>query len=176
MATIYCTQKLKDYIPSKIVQHEVSMPAGEEWNANLFTINRSKCIAFMHKETVYVVVLFDVTKKDIPTLEHRFTEAYIAQLYSDNILKKEQEPAVREQLGAITFRPTDNDRSTLGSLKDTLYRITFYDDGEPDFIERVKQYVATSTNRTPMGSKKYKSAVTLMQDKLNHLLSNDAQA
>jgi len=148
MAKIHCTAKLKNFLRPLIETN--SLEAAEVWNAHLFYTNRKKCICFVNKETLYTVVLFDVLKKDLNNLKTLFVESLIQQLYSDDILEKENELKVRAEFDEISFHPTNNDRSVLGSLNDTLFRIKHW-----GTLEEAINYVSKYVNKTPMGALKF---------------------
>jgi len=162
MVTIYCTSKLEKFL-KPLINKEDSMPVEDQWNANLFYYHGKKCLAFIHKETLYVVVIFEITKSDLKNINSLFTEAFIEQLYSDRILTKEQEPHIRIQLIEISFRQTNNDKSALGSLNDVIYRLTYWSTIDKDF-EKVKNYVRYHINEVPWSSFKYKCSKYLMQE------------
>jgi hypothetical protein len=167
MITVYCTSKLKAFF-KPIMSKEIPLPVGDRWNANLFYLKGRKCVAFLNKETVYVVVLFELKKQDLNNIQSLFTEAFINQLYSDRILDNKQESVVRNNIGTIYFRPTDNDKSALGSLNDSIWRLTSWNTNESDLIAKVKDYVSKQINETPMGSINFKYAKELMQIKIKN--------
>ncbi len=169
MTTIYCTAKLKEFI-KPIIGIETPLSIEHQWNAHLLYLNGRKCIAFLHKETIYTVVLFDIVKKDLVNIEKLFIEEFIKQLYSDKILDKRDEILAREQIGEINFRPTDNDRRTLASLNDKIARLRCWNNSEPNLIERVKNYVSRHINKTPMGAIGFKYPSELMKWKIKNNL------
>lgn len=164
MAIVYCTNKLKSFL--KPLVSDTPLLSQDGWNAHLFYIKARKCIAFIHKETLYVVVLFDVFKKDLSKIRTLFRQAFINQLSSDEILKKrEAEEWIEKYVEQIYFQSTDNDRSVLGSLNDTIARITCWN--TPNMLEEARLYVAKHTNRTPMGAVNYQYPKELMKQKIN---------
>ncbi|MEZ5172107.1 MAG: hypothetical protein R2850_00990 [Bacteroidia bacterium] len=161
MTTVFCTSKLKDFLKGEL-NSENPLASGEQWNANLFLIQGKKCIAFLHKETVYSVVLFNVEQKDISNLKSLFTEACIKQLYSDKILEQSIEPMVRKTIGNISFHSSDRDLSTIASLNDVISRIKFSE-------EKIDEYVAFDLNATPNAKRLYEFPKDLMQKRITEL-------
>jgi len=106
-------------------------------------------------------VLFDVLKKDLNNLKTLFVESLIRQLYSDDILEKENEQNVRAKFDEIRFYPTNNDRSVQGILNDTLFRIKYW-----ETHEEVKNYVSKSVNEIPMKAIKFQYPKEVMREKI----------
>lgn len=169
MNTIFCTEKLKKFF-KPIMSDEMLLSVGDQWNANLTFIDKRKCVAFIHKETLYVVVIFDILTRDLKNIKRLFTEAYIRQLYTDGILERENELLVRNQIGEMYFKPTDNDRKTIGSLTDTIKRISLIKEYHTFNMEAVKNYVARYVNDTPMGAIKYAFPKDKMALKIKNLV------
>jgi hypothetical protein len=159
MVKIHCTAKLKDFL-SPLIETDC-LETGELWNAHLFYLERRKGICFLNKETLYAVVLFDILKKDLKNLKSLFVESLIQQLYSDGILAEENEPKVRAEFAEIHFCPTNNDRSAMGSLNDTLFRVKV-----SETLGEAKNYVSKYVNVTPMGAIKYQYPKDLMREKI----------
>jgi len=159
MVKIYCTAKLKDFLSPLIETN--SLETAEVWNAHLFYLKRKKCICFLNKETLYTVVLFDVLKKDLNNLKTLFVESLIRQLYSDNILEKENEQKVRAEFDEIRFYPTNNDRSVQGCLNDALFRIKYW-----ETLEEAINYVSKYVNELPMRAIKFQYPKEVMREKI----------
>lgn len=164
---IYCTSKLKEFF-KPIISKVDPLAEDDKWNAHLFYIKGRKCVAFIHKETLYVVIIFDILKKDLVNIQGLFKDAFTHQLYSDRILDKQTENSIRDQIGDIHFCPTDNDKRTIGSLNDSIYRITFWTTLLPDPMERIKQYVYKDINQAAMASLKYKFPKELMRERIKN--------
>jgi hypothetical protein len=159
MVKIHCTAKLKDFLSPLIETN--SLETAEVWNAHLFYLNRKKCICFLNKETLYTVVLFDVLKKDLDNLKTLFVESLIQQLYSDDILEKQNEQKVRMEFDEIRFYPTNNDRRVQGSLNDTLFRIKYW-----GTLEEAINYVSKGVNEIPMKAIKFQYSKEVMREKI----------
>ena len=159
MVKIHCTAKLKVFLTPLIKTD--SLESDEVWNAHLFYLNRKRCICFLNKETLYTVVLFDVLKKDLENLKTLFVESLIKQLYSDSILLKEDETRIRREFIELHFYQTNNDRSSMGSLNDTLFRIKYW-----KTLEEAKIFVSEGVNETPMKALKYQYPKEVMRLKI----------
>lgn len=119
------------------------MPRTEhDWSAHLFFISGRKCIIFVHKQTLYTVVLLDIFKKDMAHLYRLFLEAFISQLKADHILIS-HEALIRDRYKEISLLSTDNDRKTLGTINNI---ISMFQDMD---LESARQYVSEGVNKMP---------------------------
>ena len=166
MANIYCSSKLKEFLKPIIDNDNRNF---EQWNAHLFYLEKRKCIIFLNKETIYSFVLFNILKKDIPNINNLFIEGFINQLYADNILEKKDEHFLRRKYENLTFLPTNNDKSAIGSINDCIARITFSGFSNKKSIVEAKEYVNKLLNDTPVGAVKYKFPNELMKEKIINL-------
>lgn len=117
MVKISFTQKLAKFIKTGL---NGDMPrTDQDWSAHLFFISGRKCIIFVHKKTLYTVMLLDIFKKDMTYINRLFLEAYIDQLKSDNILGS-HETFIRDLYNEIRLASTDNDRKTLGVINNIV--------------------------------------------------------
>lgn len=164
-STIFCSKKLSDLLGLKTKRTELSCSC-EKWNGHLFYLDKKKCVVFMHKETLYSVVLLDILKKDLENLNELFIDNFIKQLYSDKILPQDKEVKTRNAYKQITLQLTDNDQSIIGSLNDCVLRIKYsrYDKG--DTLTNAKEYIGRNLNATPMGARNFFYPKELMEKKI----------
>lgn len=167
MAHVFCSSKLKEFLKPII---DINKPIGndEQWNAHLFYLEGRKCIIFLNKETIYSFVLFDVIKKDTSNIRRRFIDGFISKLYEDNILDLEDELVLRMKYENISFCPTNNDKSAIGSINDCISRITFSPIYNKCSLTEAKKYVEKNLNNTPMGAVKYQLPTKLMKEKIKN--------
>ena len=117
MVHIYCTQKLGKFLNT--AKGELPERRSHDWSAHLFFLSGRKCIIFVHKKTLYSVLLLDIFKKDMVHLSKLFLEALISQLEADKIPDRHQS-LVRTIYREISLVPTDNDRKTLGVINNMI--------------------------------------------------------
>jgi len=160
MVQIHCTQKLGKFIKASI---EKGLPrSGQDWSAHLFFVSGRKCIVFVHKKTLYTVMLLDIFKKDMTYINRLFLEALIDQLKSDNILGN-HEALIRDLYKEISLVSTDNDRKTLGVINNivSIYQGHFED------LELARRYASEGVNKMPWQSMKYVYSKDIMLKELN---------
>ena len=138
MITIFCSVKLAKLMGADTRHPSLSMNA---WNGHLFTLERRKCIVFVHKETLYSFVLFNVLKKELTNFKKVFTDNLLLQLRYDRLLDSTVEKCILKELENMELSTTDGDKSTIGYINDCIARLTFIVDGQSPTIERTKHYV-----------------------------------
>ncbi len=160
MVQIHCTQKLGKFIKTGI---EEGLPrSDQDWSAHLFFISGRKCIVFVHKKTLYTVMLLDIFKKDMIHINRLFLEALIGQLKMDNILGA-YEALIRNVYKEISVVSTDNDRQTLGTINNLVSIFQNMD------LESTRKYIANGVNIMPWKSVKFKLPKDMMLQMLSEL-------
>lgn len=163
--TFFCSKKLSDLLKLKTKRTELS-GSYEKWNGHLFYLDKKKCLVFMHKETLYSVVLLDILKKDLENLNKLFIDSFIKQLYSDSILPQDKENKIRNEYKQITLQLTDNDKEIIGSLNDCVLRIKYFRNDKGDIFTKAKEYIGRNLNATPMGARNFFYPKELMGKKI----------
>lgn len=153
MVQIHCTQKLSKFIKTGI--EECSPRTDQDWSAHLFFISGRKCIVFVHKKTMYTVMLLDIFKKDMTHINRLFLEAFIGQLKSDNILRA-HEALIRDVYKEISVVSTDNDRKTLGAINNIISILQGATaTGELANLESIRQFASEQVNKMPWQALEY---------------------
>lgn len=163
MPTVFYSLKLSKLIDVKNRLPSISM---QNWNAHLFILERRKCLAFVHKETFYSFVIFGVLKKDLSDFQRIFTESFIKQLKSDQLLTDELKDFITKDFQNFELSTTDGDYSTIGFLNDCISRLTWSVDGEAPTTEATKRYVHNHYNATPVLSRNFASPKEMMTENL----------
>jgi hypothetical protein len=159
MPTLFCSLKLSKFINLKTKLPSVSL---NNWNGHLFYLEKRKCLAFVHKETFYSFVLFDILKKDLTNFKELFINGFLNQLNTDHLLTNELKDFILKDLETFELSVTDGDASTIGFLNDCIKRLTWERNGLPPTIEQAKKYTQNYYNRNPIGVKKFIKAIALM--------------
>lgn len=119
---IYTTKKLEKFV-KKLIRtdedpHNRSDSLLGDWNATLFYVDRKKCLLFTNKKTKYNVILSNIRASDLSSIGEIFKNAFYSQLVYDGIISTYDH--IKSLTGRLIFRPTDNDRSTLGFQNHSL--------------------------------------------------------
>ena len=136
------------------------------WNAQLFSIDRRKCIYFVQKRTLYSVILLDIVKQDLKQINSLFFKALVEQLKTDKLYQRSIELYLYENYSSLRFFKTDNDQKTLGTMRDDMARLTMFIDEAVDKFAGVRKCMNYALNSVPIGTKDYISAKELMAEEL----------
>jgi len=169
MATVFFSNKLATLL--NIPKSRLTAIPTEDnfslWNAQLFSVDKRKCLIVTNKKTLYSFVALDILKKDIEDFKTFFIDRLFRQLQHDNLLTTELKTLIEKDFQAVNLLTTDNDKKTIGSMNDYIYHTK-------DFIYRkshishVDSYsIAGLLNDIPMGALKYAKPI----ERVNKLFS-----
>ena len=117
MPIIFCSTKLSKLIGLKTRLPSISI---DNWNAHLFALQGRKCLVFVHKETFYSFVVFDILKRQLTDFKQVFTYRFIDQLGNDNLLSDELKNSIKQDFQNFELSTTDGDKSTIGYVNDCI--------------------------------------------------------
>lgn len=123
---IYTSKKLESVIPVSLIENEsfnLINPFGK-WNATVFFVSRKKCLLITNSIARYSLIVSGVNKSDFENLSELFINTLIAQLKKDEIPFNEM--TVRNLIGNIILRKTDNDRAIIGTQNYLLENIEIW--------------------------------------------------
>lgn len=126
MTNIYCTKKLEKVVGKKILgQEETQDSKLGNWNANIFHLQRKKCLILMNDITYYSLFFLDIRKADLLKFSELFYTRLIEQLDYDQIdFPVECSPTLITET-TVQFLPTNNNRKVLGTMTDFLREIEY---------------------------------------------------
>ena len=116
MQLIRCTQKLLKELkqePTNVVPLSGLLGG---WHANIFNIERRKCVLATNDSTLYTLFIPYLKKADFQSFPIVFGQHLFKNLRHEGIIQKHIE-AVLEEIHEIKFAKT-NSRSVLGSMND----------------------------------------------------------
>ncbi len=162
MTTIYCSNKLKDFLGSSGFSNAGPASALGDWNAHLFHFARRKHLIFVNNITRYCVIAEDVLKPQLKDLDAFFTSTLAAQLSHDGIIGPTDAPAIAERILPLVLSPPNNDRSVLGNINEFIFAYKVSREN-PYWIGKRIEEIAGSLNSGPVGIKgKYSFPVQTM--------------
>lgn len=162
MLNVFCTHKLASIIDI-VAETPTTAENEQQWNAHLVAIGGRKCICFTDKKTLYSILLVDVLKKDLKNIDMIFYSAFMQQIKDDGIYNPELERDYLEKFSSVRFFKTDNDRKTMGILREVIIRLKAYCDLKNDKLATARYFAAHTMNGIPLGSRKYVKAKELMR-------------
>ena len=165
MRRIRCTGKLRKEMGLKKGDSSDSTDPGTglgDWHANLFHINRRKCILFVNDRTLFNFVALDVRRPQVREISALFL-AHLQCVVAEEGLGHELEERILEEYAVIGYAPTNN-RSVLGSMNDLCWHYQYlimeiggvHSAEVPSIIHRL--------NRMPMGAIGYQYAVEALKE------------
>ncbi|MCK5879643.1 MAG: hypothetical protein KAH24_07680 [Holophagae bacterium] len=153
MRTIRCTKKLLKELRTEgdtVTRNDEGLGG---WHANLFLVQRRKCVLFIHDSSLYSLILVGLKRPEFEKLQLLFGEILFKTMRVDGFSQKSIERMLTEY-EHIQFAPTIS-RSVLGSMNDRVGHIRAqmrqYDSLESADIGRIRQ----SVNDAPMGALKF---------------------
>lgn len=167
MVQLYCTQKLGKLVQAR--NGEGFPQTGHDWSGHLFFIFGRKCIIFVHKKTLYTVMLLDIVKKDMAHINRLFLDSFVGQLEADKILGN-HEALIRDIYNEITLVSTDNDRKTLGTINNivSIFQGATASGHFADLVS-AKRYAFDGINKMPWKPLGYGNSRDMMRQMLNKI-------
>jgi len=172
MTTIFCSAKLSKLL--KIQRKELSKDNVDMigcWNAHLFYLKGKKFLIFVHKETLYSLIILDFRVDEFKKLHSILYSSLIFQLKADEIYSDQRAELFRNHFTGILFSTTDNDRKVIGTINE--YILQFSATLEPGKISAKafkEGLLASYMNEMPMGGINFNSPI----EQLNQLLEKNA--
>jgi len=116
-----CTKKITDLL--KIVP-ETYKPEDDtsvlgSWYANLFLVERKKCLIFVNSRTLFSFVVINQTKKDIEQISNMFKRNLLKRLHAESI-SPDIIARIMKDHEKITICKT-SDRRILGSMNELIF-------------------------------------------------------
>lgn len=158
---IRCTQKLLAEIPDNLVDPSA---AGEGWHANLFRIERRKCVLFTHDATLYSVFVPGLTRPDFEHLDEVFGQRLFKALLWDEFPQAQIEKML-DACRMIRFARSNN-RSVLGSMNDIRFQIEVYAAHDGGLANVDLADLHRKLNRIPLSAVGYRYAVEGLRERL----------
>lgn len=166
MINIFCTHKLATFLPAEQRSLE-SYTESNNWNAQLFAVERRKCILFIKKHSFYSFIIVDILKKDIKNLNSLFLEEFVNQLKIDGLYESRFDKYLKENYSQISIYKTDSDQSTLGVIRDRMSHINYYLEIRPHKLLSAKTELRSTLNLSPVGQSNFKYPKKMILEELN---------
>ena len=166
MAIIGCTKKLLSELKEKPAEIQQIPSELSGWHANLFRVDRRKCILFTHDKTLYSLFIPGLLKTHFQNIIEVFSQNLFKSLLSENLTQNLIE-LVLDDISKIKITKTNN-RSVLGSMNDLIFHIKFVIAQNGGLMNTDIFELNHNLNRIPMGA----IAMDYSIDALKNLLEN----
>ncbi|PVV14337.1 MAG: hypothetical protein B6D72_04200 [gamma proteobacterium symbiont of Ctena orbiculata] len=165
MQLIRCTKKLQKEMGLKqpdLCAEEPRFSYLGPWHANLFHIDRRKCVLFINDKTLFNFIVPDVPRSQIKELDKLFKNHLSCVLAAEDFAEEER-ARILSEYDEGGFANTSS-KSVLGSMNDLAfhYKYSILNAGgvhSPTVPEIIRQL-----NRMPMGSLKYVFPIEALKD------------
>lgn len=124
MTTIYCSNKLKDFVGQTNLTTVDFLTENKfgDWNGHLIIYERKKHLILINNKTYYSVIIPDLKKVDIADLDSFFIERLIDQLIYDSVIEKTDTLIIMQRLLPVRLAKTNNDKKAIGTLNEFIYQ------------------------------------------------------
>jgi len=126
MQLIRCTKKLQKEMglkPSDLCAEEPRFSFLGPWHANLFHIDRRKCLLFANDRTLFNFIVPDVMRATIRELDILFTN-YLSCILADEGFGVADRTRILSEYDEVCFANT-NSKSVLGSMNDLAFHYKY---------------------------------------------------
>jgi hypothetical protein len=167
---LFTSSKLSSLLAIKTkLQPEANAHPLQYWNAQLFSVDKRKCIIMTNKTTLYSLLALDVVKKDIVPFEVFFWKALVANLKNTGLHTPAIEASLRKTCLPIHVSTTNNDKKVIGTMNDHIYTVKYFawDTNHISDLEVAK--MEERLNDTPCGANGYEYPVKRMKAVLGNL-------
>ena len=123
MQLIKCTQKLLKELKQEATTAVPLHSRLGSWHANMFHVERRKCVLVTNDLTLYTMFIPYLKKEDFKVFRVIFGQNLFKNLLYEKLSQKDIE-TILEEYQDIQYANTDN-RSVLGSMNDQKYQLEY---------------------------------------------------
>jgi len=141
-----CTKKIIDLlgvIPNQYEPENDTSVLGP-WYANLFLVERKKCLIFVNSRTLFSFIVINQTKKDIKQIGDIFRRNLSARLWAESISHNLIDRIMEDHKKIILCKTSD--RRVLGSMNEFIFHFRVICEMEEGFanidIDKVNTQIA----------------------------------
>lgn len=164
MQLIKCTQKLLKELQQKPTKQVPQKSNLGSWHANIFHIERRKCVLVTNDLTLYTMFIPYLKKADFKAFNTVFGQNLFKNLLYENLSQNEIETAL-EEYQEIQYAKTDN-RSVLGSMNDQKIQLEYLIQSEGGLDKTDIYELNYKLNRIILSAIDYKYPIEILKKKL----------
>jgi hypothetical protein len=165
---IRCTQKLLSELKIKPAVVESVADSFWCWHANVFYIERRKCVLVTNDKTLFCLFIPSLKKPDFQSFHYVFGQFLFKNLLYEQISQNQIE-TVLDECREIHYGKTNN-RSVLGSMNDQRFQLECFIESMGGLAQTDVYELNHHLNRSIMGAIKYKHPIEMFSEQLNLLL------
>jgi len=161
---ICCTKKLLSELKKNPGKEDTIIDSFWSWHANIFYIERRKCVLVTNDTTLFTMLIPALKKPDFQSFHFIFGQHLFKNLLHEKIPQKQIETILSE-CENIQYKKTNN-RSVLGSMNELKFQLEYHIEAEGG-LERTDIFKSNHRlNRTIMSSVKYKYPIEMFIEKI----------
>jgi len=150
MAIIGCTKKLLTELKEKPSESKQIPSELNSWHANMFRVDRRKCVLFTHDKTLYSLFIPGLLKTHFQNIMEVFRQRLFKSLLLENLPQKHIE-LLLEDISEIEITKTNN-RSVLGSMNDLSFQLKYVIAHDGGLMNTDIMELNHNLNRIPMSA------------------------
>ena len=167
MQLIKCTKKLLDELQQKPTSEFVQVNKLGSWHANIFHIERRKCVLVTNDLTLYAMFIPYLTKPDFKAFHIVFGQNLFKNLLYENLLQSEIETAL-EEYKEIQYAKTDS-RSVLGTMNEQKFQVEYMVHAEGGMDNTDIYALNSKLNRSIFSPTKYRYPIEMLKERLGNI-------
>ena len=176
--SIFCSKKLETFL-GNLVNPEIENESTYlgNWLGRLFILNSKKYLLLTNEKTAFSIIFPDIKKTDLNNFTDKFKDCLVTQLRYDANLSKEQELFLFKSLVDINFKPSNNNRTIIGTMNEFVSVVRFDIEwkeenriSDLELSSKLNKYLVGT--KLEMNKKKYFRPKDLMSELLNDIKIN----
>lgn len=164
---IRCTQKLLAELKIKPTQEESALDSFWNCHANLFRIERHKCVIITNDLTLFTIFITYLKKSEFESFQMVISQHVFKNLLQENIPQPQIE-AVLSECENISYQKTSN-RRVLGSMNELIKQLEYFISSEGG-LEKTDFYeLNRELNRIILAATNHKRPIELLKERLKEI-------
>lgn len=164
---IRCTQKLFAELKKKPANEELSRDLFWSWHANVFHIERRKCVLVTNDTTLFSIFIPGLKSPEFKAFHVIFGQYLFKILLSEEIPQNQIETVLSE-CENIQYKKTNN-RSVLGSMNDQKFQLEYMIQADGGLARTDIYELNRQVNRNILSAIDYKYPVEMFIKKLQKI-------
>ena len=164
---IRCTQKLLAELKNKSTQEESARGPFWSWHANVFNLERRKCVLITNDTTLFTMFIPALKKPDFESFHFVIGQHLFKNFLHENIPQRQIE-AVLSECENIKYEKTNN-RSVLGAMNDKKSQLEYLISADGGVAGTDIYEINHKLNRIISRAVGYKYPIEMLKEKLQEI-------
>ena len=164
---ICCTKKFLSELQKNPGKEDAIIDSFWSWHANIFYIERRKCVLVTNDTTLFTMLIPVLKKPDFQSFHFIFGQHLFKNLLNEEIPQKQIETILSE-CEDIQYKKT-NSRSVLGSMNELKFQLEYHIGAKGGLAKTDIFELNQQLNRTIMSPIKYKRPIEMFMEKMQEI-------